>query len=163
MPVKAVLMLVYLVVVLVVCLKHEGEAIPVFRLNGTTDITWEKFNIFNGKNIFEIFPDVQFYDYTKNHTRFNKVLPANYHLTFSRSETNHAKSLELLSRGINVAMVFDAIPATYEGYEVINADADDLRFLDSKGGVICGLRYKKMTNKGADNGQAFVSNFAIKI
>ena len=60
-------------------------------------------------------------------------------------------------------MVFDAIPATYEGYEVINADADDLRFLDSKGGVICGLRYKKMTNKGADNGQAFVSNFAIKI
>ena len=143
--------------------KHEGEAIPVFRLNGTTDITWEKFNIFNGKNIFEIFPDVQFYDYTKNYTRFNKVLPANYHLTFSRSETNHDKSLELLSRGINVAMVFDAIPATYEGYEVINADADDLRFLDTKGGVICGLRYKKMTNKGADNSQAFVSNFAIKI
>ena len=143
--------------------KHEGNAIPVFRLNGTTDITLEKFKIFEGKNIFELFPDVQFYDYTKNYTRFDKVLPANYHLTFSRSETNHAKSLEMLARGINVAMVFDKVPSIYEGYKVINADTDDLRFLDDKGGVICGLKYKNMTGKGADNTLAFTSNFAIKI
>jgi hypothetical protein len=142
--------------------KHEGNAIPVFRLNGTTDITWEKFKIFDGKNIFEVFPNVQFYDYTKNYTRFDKALPSNYHLTFSRSETNHSKTLELLSKGINCAMVFDALPLTYEGYEVINADADDLRFLDKRGGVICGLKYKKMTNKGADNSLAYTSGFAIR-
>lgn len=142
--------------------KHKDNAIVTIRLNGTTDIRWEKFNVFEGKNIFEIFPDVQFYDYTKNHLRFDKPLPANYHLTFSRSETNHEKAIEMLKRGINVAMVFDKIPTVYEGFEVINADNDDLRFLDKKGGVICGLKYKKMTGKGADNSEAYTSGFAIR-
>jgi len=141
--------------------KHKKDgAIVTIRLNGTTDIRFEKFRIFDGLNIFEIFPDVQFYDYTKNYIRFDSVLPTNYHLTFSRSETNHSKAMELLSKGINVAMVFDKLPATYEGYKVINADLDDLRFLDPKG-VICGLKYKKMTGKGVDNTKAFTSGFAI--
>lgn len=39
-------------------------------------------------------------------------------------------------------MVFDKIPSTFEGFEVINADTDDLRFLDKRG-TICGLKYKK--------------------
>ena len=141
--------------------KHKKDgAIVTIRLNGTTDIRFEKFRIFDGLNIFEVFPDVQFYDYTKNYIRFDSPLPANYHLTFSRSETNHSKAMELLSKGINVAMVFDKLPATYEGYKVINADLDDLRFLDPKG-VICGLKYKKMTGKGVDNTKAFTSGFAI--
>jgi hypothetical protein len=141
--------------------KHEGNAIVTIRLNGTSDLPYEKYKVFEGKNIFEIFPSVQFYDYTKNHTRFDKVLPSNYHLTFSRSETNHEKAMELLNRGINVAMVFDKLPNTFEGFEVINADLDDLRFLDKKG-VICGLKYKKMTGKGANNAEAFESGFAIR-
>jgi hypothetical protein len=141
---------------------NKDIAIPVFRLNGTTDITWEKFKIKDNKNIFELFPDVQFYDYTKNHLRFNKVLPSNYHLTFSRSETNHDKAMELLSRGFNVAIVFNKLPIEYNGYKVINADLDDLRFLDDKN-VICGLKYKKMTGKGANNKLAFESKFAISI
>lgn len=140
--------------------KKDGATVTI-RLNGTTDIRWEKFRIFDGLNIFEIFPDVQFYDYTKNYIRFDSPIPANYHLTFSRSETNHAKAMELLNRGINVAMVFDKLPDTFEGYKVINADLDDLRFLDPKG-VICGLKYKKMTGKGVDNTKAFTSGFAIK-
>ena len=85
----------------------------VFRLNGTSDLPFEKYKVFEGMNIFEIFPDVQFYDYTKNHLRFDKVLPKNYHLTFSRSETNDLKSMELLKRGFNVAMVFNKLPLTY--------------------------------------------------
>jgi hypothetical protein len=141
--------------------KHEGNAIVTIRLNGTSDLPYEKYKVFDGKNIFEIFPSVQFYDYTKNYLRFNKVLPSNYHLTFSRSETNHDKAMELLKRGINVAMVFDKLPSTFEGFEVINADLDDLRFLDKKG-VICGLKYKKMTGKGANNAEAFESGFAIR-
>ena len=144
--------------------KHEGKAIVTFRLNGTSDLPYEKYKVFEGgKNIFELFPDVQFYDYTKNYLRFDKVLPSNYHLTFSRSETNHAKAMELLKRGVNVAMVFDKLPSTFEGFEVINADLDDLRFLDKKG-VICGLKYKKMTGRGGreKNLEAIKSGFVIQ-
>jgi len=143
-------------------IKHDGKAIVTIRLNGTSDLPYEKYRVFyDNKNIFEEFPYVQFYDYTKNWTRFDKELPMNYHLTFSRSETNHDKAIELLKRGINVSMVFDKLPNSYEGYEVINADIDDLRFLDKKG-VICGLKYKKMTGKNADNSLAFTSGFAIR-
>lgn len=141
---------------------NKDKAIPVFRLNGTTDITWEKFKIKDNKNIFELFPDTQFYDYTKNYKRFEKELPKNYHLTFSRSEINHKKAMELLIRGFNVAMVFNKLPNTFEGFKVINADLDDLRFLDEKN-VICGLKYKKMTGKGANNKKAFESGFAIAV
>ena len=64
-----------------------------------------------------------------------------------------------LAIGAIVSMYGDA--STYEGFEVINADLDDLRFLDKKG-VICGLKYKKMTGKGANNLLAFESGFAIR-
>ena len=56
------------------------------RLNGTSDIQWEKikFKWFNkDQTIFDIFPNVQFYDYTKIPNRSN--LPDNYDLTFSYS------------------------------------------------------------------------------
>ena len=101
------------------------------------------------------------YDYTKNYLRFDKILPSNYHLTFSRSETNEIKALELLNAGYNVAMVFDALPESYKGFKVVNGDLDDLRFKDEKN-VIVGLKYKKMTDKGADNSLAFTSGFAIQ-
>lgn len=141
--------------------KNEGKAIVTIRLNGTSDIPFENFRIFEGgKNIFELYPNIIFYDYTKNYLRFDRLLPNNYHLTFSRSETNHNKAMELLGRGINVAMVFNKLVDSYMGYEVINADLDDLRFLDKKG-VICGLKYKKMTGRGADNSKALKSGFVI--
>lgn len=140
---------------------NVDKAIPVFRLNGTSDLPFEKYKVFEGKNIFELFPNVQFYDYTKNHLRMTKELPSNYHLTFSRSETNEVKALELLNAGFNVAMVFDKLPETYKGFKVVNGDLDDLRFLDDKN-VIVGLNYKKMTGKGADNTLAFTSGFAIQ-
>lgn len=142
--------------------KHEGKENVVFRLNGTSDIRYEKFKIFDGKNIFELYPNVQFYDYTKNYLRFDSPLPANYHLTFSRSETNGDKALEMLSRGVNVAMVFDQLPETYKGYKVINGDESDLRFKDGKG-VIVGLKYKKITGKGGaeKNIAAYASGFVI--
>jgi hypothetical protein len=142
--------------------KHEGKAIVTFRLNGTSDISYEKFKVFEGKNIFELFPNVKFYDYTKNYLRFDKELPKNYHLTFSRSETNEAKAMEILARGFNVAMVFTKLPETYKGYKVINADENDLRFLDESN-VICGLKFKKLTGKGGreKNIEAITSGFVI--
>ena len=144
--------------------KHskQGDKV-VFRLNGTSDIRYEKFKIFEGKNIFEVYPDVQFYDYSKNWLRFDTELPANYHLTFSRSETNNDKAMEILARGYNVAMVFDNLPETYKGYKVINGDESDLRFKDEKN-VIVGLKYKKITGTGGKekNLAAYASGFVIK-
>jgi len=141
--------------------KHKGNAIVTIRLNGTSDIRYEKFKVRDNKTIFELHPNVQFYDYTKNYLRFDNPLPKNYHLTFSLSETNNDKAMELLSKGHNVAMVFDKVPSTYLGYKVINGDKDDLRFKDKKG-VIVGLRYKKMTGKGANNAEGLESGFVIR-
>jgi hypothetical protein len=152
--------------------KHDkkGEKFAI-RLNGTTDIRYEKFKIFEDgtKNIFEVFEDVQFYDYTKNYLRFEQKLPKNYHLTFSRSESNDDKAFEILNNGFNVAMVFNSVPSEYKGFKVINGDESDLRFLDPKNqgtfktGVIVGLKYKKLTGKGADNKKAINNNFVITI
>jgi hypothetical protein len=118
---------------------------PVVRLNGTSDIRWENVRSHNGKNIFELFPSVQFYDYTKDFKR-TKALHgrwSNYHLTFSLSEGNKKHALELLALGVNVAVVFrDALPTTWEGFEVTSGDKHDLRFLDKKGGYVIGLKAK---------------------
>lgn len=140
--------------------RHKGEKL-CFRLNGTSDIPFENFVIRDGKNIMELYPDVQFYDYTKLANRFDKELPKNYHLTFSRSEDNDLEVTKVLAKGGNVAVVFDELPETYEGYKVINGDESDLRFTDEQN-VVVGLKYKKLTGKGVDNSEAFKSGFALK-
>ena len=134
------------------------------RLNGTSDISFEKQITSNGKTIFDTFKNIQFYDYTKNYTRFKKPLPSNYHLTFSRSENNEEIAMDLLSKGINVSVVFDKVPTEYKGYEVVNGDEDDLTYLKPKG-VIIGLRYKKVTNKGGGriNKEAMESGFVVRV
>lgn len=142
--------------------RHKDKAIVTFRLNGTTDIRWEKIKVREGKTLFELYPNVQFYDYTKNPVRFEVELPANYHLTFSRSETNHKVAMKLLAKGHNVAMVFNKVPETYEGYKVINGDETDLRFKDERG-VVVGLKYKNQTGKNANNKVAFETGFAIQL
>jgi len=115
--------------------------IPVFRLNGTSDLRWESIRpaCFGGKNIMEMFPDVQFYDYTKLANR--KALPANYHLTFSLAENNEVQAFAALANGLNVAAVFRKVPAVFMGAAVVDGDETDLRFLDPKG-VIVGLKAK---------------------
>ena len=123
--------------------------IPVFRLNGTSDIAFEKYTI-DGKNIFQMFPDVQFYDYTKMLNRKVKHLP-NYHLTFSAADGNDADVLKALAQGMNVATVFglkktEPMPETYNGRTVFNGDESDLRFLDPRG-VIVGLYAKGRAKK----------------
>ena len=141
--------------------KNKEERICI-RLNGTSDLAWEKFKAKDGKSIMELFPDVQFYDYTKNYLRFNRILPSNYHLTFSRSENNDEQVDKLLALGHNVAVVFDELPETYNGYKVINGDLSDLRFEEQGQNVVVGLKYKNMTGKGADNKKAFMSGFAVR-
>jgi hypothetical protein len=106
------------------------------RLNGATDIAWERL----APAIFADNADLQFVDYTKSVKRALEhargQLPPNYHLTFSRSETNEAQCLEVLRAGGNVAVVFAAPPMEYLGFPVIDGDAHDLRHLDPRGCVI---------------------------
>ena len=119
---------------------ERKNMIPVFRLNGTSDLRWENVAVAGFGNIMAMFPNVQFYDYTKLPNRRN--IPANYHLTFSRSESNE----HLIPADLNVAVVFDKLPETYLGRPVVNGDDTDLRFLDPKG-VVVGLKAKGKAKK----------------
>jgi len=119
--------------------------IPCIRLNGTSDISFEN------TGIFEEFPKVQFYDYTKIYKRALKYVngqyPSNYHITFSLTEDNHKEAFDILWRGGNISAVFRKdLPETYKGYKVINADETDLRFTDDNN-VICGLMAKGKAKK----------------
>lgn len=119
--------------------------IPAFRLNGTSDIAWEKYEVIGGKNIFQLFPEVQFYDYTKMRNRKVAGLK-NYHLTFSKADGNDMDVRLAASAGMNVAVVFDKLPETYIGRTVVDGDETDLRFLDPKG-VVIGLKAKGRARK----------------
>lgn len=135
------------------------SARPVVRLNGTSDVDWTAIKLPNGQNVFEAFPTIQFYDYTKVLKRLKPALPSNYHLTFSRAETNHVEAFEALRRGFNVAAVFAAkvdLPLEYEGRLVLDGDSHDLRFLDAKGGNWIGLKAKGDAKKDT-------SGFVLKL
>ena len=123
---------------------------PVIRLNGTSDLPFYNISVVrNGvlfNSIMDAFPNVQFYDYTKNDKSLSSNLPANYHITFSRAEDNERRALKLIKDGYNVSVVFDIkkdenLPQSWKGYKVINGDESDLRFLDEKGTIV-GLRAK---------------------
>ena len=116
------------------------------RLNGTSDLSPEQFHA-GGKNILQIFPDLQFYDYTKVDRRFELIQKyPNYDLTFSYSGRNLDKAMLALEQNIRLAVVFEEVPSQFWGREVIDGDAYDMRYLD-QGNVIVGLKYKKVRNK----------------
>lgn len=132
----------------------KKNLIPVFRLNGTSDLAFEKYEVVrNGKmfrNIFAAFPEVTFYDYTKILGRKISAI-ANYSLTFSAADGNDADVAKAIAQGYNVAVVFglkktEAMPETYMGLPVFNGDESDLRFLDPKG-VVVGLYAKGKAKK----------------
>ena len=121
--------------------------LPAARLNGTSDLPWERLHL----EVFEEFPDIWFFDYTKIRPRMwqflaghtgQKPWPKNYHLTFSLSENNANYATELLAEGGNVAVVYRSeLPNRHWEYPVIDGDEHDARFLDPRG-VIVGLRAK---------------------
>jgi hypothetical protein len=121
---------------------------PLVRLNGTSDIRWETIGFTDADgieyvNIFSAFPEVQFYDYTKDVNR--KDLPANYDLTFSYSGVEGFQPFvqKALLNNMRMAVVFRKekdIPATFMGIPVVSGDNSDVRHLDDK--VIVGLYAK---------------------
>lgn len=127
------------------CAKNDVE--PAVRMNGTSDIMWELV----WPELFTEFPMIQFYDYTKHVKRClgRNKLPSNYHLTFSRSETNDKDVVKVLNKALhNVAVVFDSkdYPPVWNGFPTYSADLDDLRFLDPPGGHV-GALYAKGRGK----------------
>ena len=123
------------------------------RLNGTSDINWNTVKV-SGQTIFQIFPNVQFYDYTKVDKKFNHVEP-NYHLTFSFSGYNWDKCEDVLTNGYNVAAVFNIkkgqpFPTMFKGFKVIDGDLTDYR-PDDERGTIVGLRWKIIRDKAAND------------
>jgi hypothetical protein len=119
------------------------------RLNATSDINWQNVLV-EGQNIFNIFNDVNFYDYSKSHLKFIDK-PLNYHLTYSFTGRNEELSKDLLSKGFNVAVVFNVkheneLPIQFLGYQVINGDLTDYRISDAKG-IIVGLKFKRIANR----------------
>jgi len=137
----------------------KKNLIPVFRLNGTSDLAWEKYEAtvttkegtkIVYRNIFEAFPFQTFYDYTKILGRKVKDIK-NYSLTFSAADGNDNDVAKALCQGLNVAMVFgikknSPMPEKYMGLDVFNGDESDLRFLDPKN-VIIGLYAKGKAKK----------------
>jgi len=117
--------------------------IPIVRLNGTSDIRFESVKItYDGidyPNIMAIFPELQFYDYTKIANRKN--IPSNYDLTFSYSGVKSYDSFVKMAieKKDRIAVVFrsvSAIPEMFLGLPVINGDDSDLRHIDNKNCIV---------------------------
>ena len=126
------------------------------RMNGSTDIAWEGIACTrDGKrfaNLMLAFPDIQFVDYTKIASRLSRPLPPNYSLTLSRTESNDSDVVRIVASGLgNAAVVFDSVPAQWQGLPVIDGDAHDLRHLDPRG-VIVGLSPKGSKAKRDQSG-----------
>ena len=125
--------------------------IPVIRLNGTSDLSFEKYLVPGTMmNLFQYFPLIQFYDYTKVLGRKVSLYP-NYHLTFSAADGNDDDVTKAIQQGYNIAVVFGTkkgqpLPETYLGLPVVNGDESDLRFLDVKN-VVVGLYAKGKAKK----------------
>ena len=126
------------------CMKRN--MLPAVRINGTSDLPQIAMQLASE------FPSVQFYDYTKIPRAWTRTR-ANYHLTFSLSESNFQDAYDTLQHGLNVAVVFNVkrgheLPVSWNGFGVIDGDTQDLRFLDRhKLGLVIGLRAKGSAKK----------------
>jgi hypothetical protein len=146
----------------------KNRLIPVIRLNGLSDINWEdiRFNYefihnkIRSVTIFELFPDIQFYDYTKNPNR--DQLPKNYDLTFSYSNKPEFQKFNdiAIKKGMRLSAVFSDknLPAYFMGLPVLNGDESDLTFLAPKNSIL-GLYAKGKAKK--DTGGFIIKTIPI--
>ena len=146
----------------------KNGLIPVIRLNGLSDIKWENIrfeyefihNKIRAVTIFELFPDIQFYDYTKNPNR--DQLPKNYDLTFSYSNKPEFQKFNeiAIKKGMRLSAVFSDknLPAYFMNREVLNGDESDLTFLAPKNSIL-GLYAKGKAKK--DTGGFIIKTIPI--
>jgi len=138
------------------------------RLNNFSDIPWETIYVTphgvevqqqRAITLFEMFPRLRFYDYTKWGIRAMDAnlgafeWPGNYRLTYSASEkTTNEGIVRQALQGVNTAVLFDVpvgqpLPGIWQGVQVIDGDLHDDRWLDPSY-VIVGLRAKGRMRKG---------------
>lgn len=136
------------------------DVVPVVRLNGTSDILWERKSFTldektakrigrdagHYENMMSLYPEITFYDYTKIAGRFNKNLPENYDLTFSYSgvESYQKQVSHAIKQGARMAVVFrdhENIPTEWMGMPVVDGDEHDIRPINPQG-VIVALKAK---------------------
>ena len=126
---------------------REGKA-PAVRLNGLSDLSWEKID----PDLFTDFPEVMFYDYTKSRARYCSWLlalkgldgywPKNYHLTMSAGAGwTDTDTKSILNAGGTVAIVYHELPE-----HAINGDEHDARWLDPAPCIV-GLKAKGAARK----------------
>jgi hypothetical protein len=134
--------------------RRENKIIFV-RLNGTSDLDFDKILKLSFRPSLQDFSNLKFYDYTKDKVRARVQASSmhpnwidNYDVTYSRSEVStDAELVSLLSEGVNVAVVFKKdLPEHYLGFPVLDGDLSDLRYNDPKGYVI-GLKAKGKARK----------------
>lgn len=110
--------------------RHVGRAArlgkaPAVRLNGTTDIRWERYR----GVLMDVFPQVSFYDYTKAPARARGLssMPSNYVLCYSVSE--RAESLSearrYIAAGHGAAIVVAGTSETKKAAKVAAASVID--------------------------------------
>jgi hypothetical protein len=118
---------------------------PAVRLNGTSDILWER------SGVIDEFQDIYWYDYTKVPLE-KRSPPPNYHLTFSLSEgpESMGRAVRYLEAGHNAAVVVQTAAGmtrttakeasrqiveagVWKGFPVVSGDEDDIRFWDPPG------------------------------
>lgn len=138
------------------------------RLNCLSDLPWERFK-FEGKTIFELFPNIQFLDYTKIFSRLSLDIP-NYTLVYSYNEKSVDHQVRnYLAHGGRVACVFNnngELPESYSiggtEFEVVDGDEHDLLHLRPKG-VILGLRFKRSFSRKTGKSQLPPKKFVITL
>lgn len=127
----------------------------VIRLNGLSDIQWENetfmidnkiYNIMNKytkdfdlnlkkneeQSLFDIFPKIKFYDYTK-YLPQNRSSKNNYYLIYSLDTHTSKKAKSILNSGNNIAVIvldINKIDNKVCNYETINGDNYDNRIND---------------------------------
>ena len=138
-----------------------------------SDIQWERIDFAHelgtgaGMTIFGMYPDVQFYDYTKIAKRFKRTLPSNYHLSLSYSDANEKYAASCWEahgqHGASLVMVYRTLAdianarTWYDECRVnfVDGDAHDLRFLDPAKSIVA-LRAK---GTAAKDKSGFVLDF----
>lgn len=122
--------------------------IPAVRLNGSSDVLWERFGV------PQAHPGIRFYDYTKIPGR---AVPSNYHLTFSIDEQPDSiqRSRHYLDSGGSAAVVVQSEDGTSRksakaaaayvisngfpllpNYPTTSGDDSDVRFRDAGSVVV---------------------------
>ncbi len=138
-------------------LRSKGSPHLAVRLNGMSDLKWEEMPAIglDNQTLISASPDVQFYDYTKykygHRMGWTADGPINYHLTYSYdgSEKDIDNAKAVLKAGYNVHVVHNKVNYSKAqermasnqkmwGYQMLDNEPDDLRFLDPRPAVLCG-------------------------